>query len=421
MQSLGLSEMLSLVSDIHLTDASDPADPRIRYLFDRLKELAERSQNRGLKEFSIAFLGDIFDILHSQQWLERKLRPWEPVSEQHKQLVRDIYLGIRNHNEPFFQGMQELKQAYPRARFYFLPGNHDRVLNTEMGILAREELIGERIFEQSGPLFQDTLIFPEYRTIARHGHECDPSNIYALGRAAVGDYVVIDILEQLPRLIAANLDWPVHDSRLKFFRQLSYVVPQDTQTIVRWIFAGITELERSEPRIRASVEDAFAAIFASSATVLRHEHEKFLLPRQLQKLLYVLSWKLVRTGGRLIKPRTVMHWAKRLKFSFGGDLVDYRVLLESQTNFAGRFLDFEFFASGHTHAPQVGRSADLRRQLFNTGAWGRIFQANWAASSDTTSFDCRDGGAVAVVYSKEDLHRAPDLTSRLERSESLGT
>ncbi|MCK1535818.1 MULTISPECIES: hypothetical protein [unclassified Bradyrhizobium] len=413
--------MLSLVSDLHLTDWPDPADPRIRHLIDRLAALAERGQNLGLEDFSVAFLGDIFDILHSQQWLERKLRPWEPVSEQHKQLVRDIYRKIREHNQPFFRGLRQLKEAYPQVRFHFIPGNHDRVLNTDMGILAREEVIAERIFEHGAPLFQDTLIFPEYRTIARHGHECDPSNIYALGRAAVGDYVVIDILEQLPRLIAGDLNWSVHDVRLKFFRQLSYVVPQDTQTMVRWIFAGITELERSEPRIRRSVENAFAAIFTSAETLLRHEPEKFLLPQQLQKLLYLLSWKLVRKGVRWIRPRTVLHWTKRLKFSFGGDVVDYHALLESQTNFAGKFLDFEFFASGHTHAPQVGRSADRKRQLFNTGAWGRIYQASAAGRSGSATFDCRDGGAVAVVYSSEELRRAPHLACHLERSESLGT
>jgi UDP-2,3-diacylglucosamine pyrophosphatase LpxH len=413
--------MLSLVSDLHLTDGPDPADPRIRHLIHCLVELAERGRKRGFEDFSIAFLGDIFDILHSQQWLERKLRPWEPVSGQHRELVRDIYRNIREHNQPFFQGLHQLKDTYPQVQFHFLPGNHDHVLNTDMGILARQEMIAESIFEHSGPLFQDTLIFPEYRTMARHGHECDPTNIYALGRAAVGDYVVIDILEQLPRLIADDLNWPVHDARLKFFRQLSYVVPQDTQTMVGWIFAGITELERSEPRIRASVENACAAIFKGAETLLRHEPEKFLLPRQLQKLLYVLSWKLVREGGRWIKPRTVLHWAKRLKFSFAGEPVDYRVLLESQTNFVGKFLDFEFLASGHTHAPQVGRSADRRRQFFNTGAWGRIYQANAAARFASASFDCLDGGAVAVIYSREELRRAPDLSCRLERSESLGT
>lgn len=382
--------------------------------------MAERGRSRKLEDYSVTFLGDIFDILHSQQWLKQKLRPWEKESEQHRQLVRDIYRKIREHNQPFFQGLHQLKQAYPHVRFHFLPGNHDRVLNTEMGILAREEVIQEKIFESSGSLFQDTLIFPEYRTMARHGHECDPSNVYALDRAAVGDYVVIDILEQLPHLIATDLNWPVHDARLKFFRQLSYVVPQDTQTMVRWIFAGITELEHSEPRIRASVENAFAAIFRSAETLLRHEPEKFLLPRQLQKLIYVLSWNLVRKGGRWIRPRVVLQWAKRLKFSFEGDIVDYRVLLESQTNFAGKFQDFEFFASGHTHAPQVGRSEDRRRQFFNTGAWGRIYQRSAAARSESASFDCRDGGAVAVVYSTEELSRAPELACGLERSDRLG-
>src|SRR5712664_105801 len=120
--------MLVLVSDIHLTDQPGPASVHGERLMRRLTELVEQNDRQGLDQFTIAFIGDVFDLLHSQLWLERNVRPWEPATDIHKETVREIYQAIRSANPGFFDGLANLKRAFPSTQIHYLPGNHDRAL-----------------------------------------------------------------------------------------------------------------------------------------------------------------------------------------------------------------------------------------------------------------------------------------------------
>jgi hypothetical protein len=58
--------MLVLVSDIHLTDRPGPVS--VQGLIRRLTELAERNDRQRLDQFTIAFIGGVFDLLHVAIW-----------------------------------------------------------------------------------------------------------------------------------------------------------------------------------------------------------------------------------------------------------------------------------------------------------------------------------------------------------------
>src|SRR5260221_12450026 len=101
------------VSDLHTTDRHGSATIQSQPLAVTLRKLAETCDREGLDPLIIAFIGDIFDLLHSQVWLERGVRPWEPVTDQHKEAVEEIYEGIKSANFFFFRGLADIKMYYP--------------------------------------------------------------------------------------------------------------------------------------------------------------------------------------------------------------------------------------------------------------------------------------------------------------------
>jgi len=361
--------MLVLVSDIHLTDFGGRTAGRGQRLVKRLSDLAMQNERDELDPFEIAFLGDIFDLLHSQEWLTRDLRPWETPDAAHQEIVRDIYNGIKENNAPFFDGLRDLKSNYSKTEIHYIVGNHDRVLNTPMGERIRSQVFDDMRIGRTSETFQDTLLFPRYGTIARHGHEWDPRNVYALGRAAIGDFIVIDVLEQFPRLIAEQLDWSIDSPELTDFRELAYVLPQDLRYIMAWISDGISKLEADEPRIHAVAENALLTIIDCTRAFMGQNVRLFLLPQYAEWMIYLINTRLLKN-----KAQTLLDVVRRIRFGLGGDPFRYRDFLAAQLNFASFFLDqLNVLVSGHTHEGIIETKRGNRLQKFiNTGAWNWV-------------------------------------------------
>ena len=412
--------MLVLVSDIHLMDRPGWSTVHGKRLVQRLSELAEQNQNRSLDRFTIGFLGDIFDLLHSQAWfeVEPQVRPWDiEVTEKHRETVRKIYQAIRSANLDFFNLLADLKRNYPATRIHYLPGNHDRALNTSMGDLVRDQVCRDLALEATGSIFQDTLVFPEYSTMARHGHEWDGRNVYALGQAAVGDFIVIDILEQLPRSIAAKLDWSIDDQRLAYFREVAYVVPQDLRNILGWIFAGLSRLEHTVPGMREVAESALVEIFDVTEKFMAENRERFLLPQYLSWLIYLANSQFLRN-----RRMTMLEWARVLRFSISGDPFLSRQLLGAQSDFAAAFFGkFTTLATGHTHEALLeSKKGDPERRFANTGAWGRAHEVRVGTRTfDMSAFDTYDYDSLVMVFSEREQRLSNIDSSRLERGKVL--
>jgi UDP-2,3-diacylglucosamine pyrophosphatase LpxH len=401
--------MLVLVSDLHLVDTPDPTDHRVPRLIGRLEDVAQLAATKKLEPLSVAFLGDIFDVLHSQKWLDEELRPWELPTSRHKELVRDIYLSIDKANPAFLAGLRSLKGKHPAVTLHYLPGNHDRVLNTEMGELARREMAQTFPVERTGELFQDTLVFPEYATMCRHGHELDPRNVYAMESAAVGDAVVIELLEQLPRLVAKRTGWAVSDERLKFLRELNCVLPQDMRTMTDWIFRGIAGLEARERGvdIRGIFEEELLTIFAEIDRLRTNNPDLFMLSNYFDWLMLLMRGKFRK--GKLKLLFSIGRWKN---FGIQADPFRERNLLQSQCMFAARFFEqFHVLAAGHTHEAKQDPDGAQRRQFVNTGAWNRIHYLSPRASYD---FD-----TVGLVYSRREQTLLSEQVCRLERGQRL--
>lgn len=69
-------------------------------------------------------LGDIFELLKSETWLDTGLRPWEPLTKDHLAAVNKIFNSICSANEDFFSGMRYIQTKYPNLQIAYIPGNH---------------------------------------------------------------------------------------------------------------------------------------------------------------------------------------------------------------------------------------------------------------------------------------------------------
>jgi UDP-2,3-diacylglucosamine pyrophosphatase LpxH len=393
--------MLVLVSDVHLVDRPSPSSRQSGKLMEKLAELAAKSADRGWDPLTVAFIGDIFDLLHSQKWLDLDLRPWERPTNAHRNLVRGIYRGIKAANPAFFQGLEDLKSSYPDTEFHYIPGNHDRALNTSMGDLVRPEIINDLRLKTTGSIFQDTLVLEGYSTIARHGHEWDSRNIYALERAAIGDFIVIDVLERLPRAMAEATGLDFHDGRLDALREVAFVNPQDSHSLLGWIFAAFHELETALGVSRTQTDRALIEIFDAAEAFIRENQKLFLLPSYLTWFVNVANFKFLRK--RRVRFLHAIRLAK--KIAFDGNPFHYRAMLTAQSDFGKAFSDrYGVLAAGHTHdALLEGMSEDKNRSFANTGAWGRVHElALGDRKYNRASYRTFDYGNLITVHSSRE-------------------
>ena len=86
--------MLIFISDIHLTDGSSGetikpgAFKKFTMLLEDLVQIADT------KEVELVFLGDIFDVIRSDYWLESQIRPWSKPNEKD-----GLGKNLRNYTE----------------------------------------------------------------------------------------------------------------------------------------------------------------------------------------------------------------------------------------------------------------------------------------------------------------------------------
>jgi len=131
----------------------------------------------GAETLDIILLGDIFEILKSRKWLERSTRPWEVSTPAHVDTVSSIFEEIVAVNARFFDDLDSLRREFPFVRVKYVIGNHDGPLTTAMGTHAAERL--SKLLKSDWQTYESiprTLVDPDHRVIATHGHEHDPQN-----------------------------------------------------------------------------------------------------------------------------------------------------------------------------------------------------------------------------------------------------
>ncbi|MFA4903754.1 MAG: metallophosphoesterase [Desulfobaccales bacterium] len=229
--------MLVFISDLHFVDGSAGEHNipyrALEYFFDDLAAIANKPSN-DIKEITLVLLGDIFDLLRTENWFDYPVdeRPWganEPAIEVHAQTLFD---AIVNHNENqeddkqqkwrtfqrFRQGLADLPNRCnldADVRLFYLPGNHDRLVNRYSSLRQKVcDCLGiPPVWHDPKNFFPNTYEDLAYGVFARHGHEYDKYN-YEGGiaytwddyqRVPIGDPITTELVARLPYVLARRL------------------------------------------------------------------------------------------------------------------------------------------------------------------------------------------------------------------------
>lgn len=390
--------MIVFVSDLHLSESSLDTPFDIGRFVSMLERIVAQAEQEHAKQLHVVMLGDIFELLKSQEWLEANLRPWEQPTDAHVVTVDRILKKIVKANESFFTRISELAKRCPLLQLHYIPGNHDLPLNTGMGRQARETLLSNLPLVPPGQQFPEFYMDAEHSLFAEHGHQFDLNNRYRRDQVPIGDAIVIDFLAQLPRLVAEKLGTSPDAPELRFLHEIGCLRPQSSGVIANWILAGLSNMKAD---VRATLREPIETI-VSRLQALR-QSVKFESVERLDWWAKCLSnWALAV--------------AKRLDLSTvsnlipaGDDDAGKHLTLVSQELVAARSggTEYKTIVCGHTHDPVVRALDDDAREgstYINTGTWSRVRQFPSASLTgrDCSNFALWEEETTAIVYSKKE-------------------
>lgn len=409
--------MLVFISDLHFVDGSagehNPPTKAFEYFFEDLVSIAGKESNR-IKEIKIVLLGDMFDLLRTEEWFpyDANERPWGDDEGKIKTHAKEILAKILSHRENVqtFQtirdGIKNLRdncQQFAQCRLesaprlFYIPGNHDRLVNKYKSL--RVEVckclgIPKKWHDPADPFphIYDDL---RYGVFARHGHEFDIFNYesgasYTLPdyeRVPIGDPITTELVARLPYEADLYLQGqgmpPKEREPIKArLQEIENVRP--LSAVIEWLLYRVRQEE--EPVVQQAIESAidkaiglFNGLNYVKLWFERHDRWGFDEADKIQIFLSLL------TKLKLSTMDSFMHLVGKVK-SMGFFAKDN--LREAAPRELSR-LDsrFRYVVYGHTHEPLVaalrsdpplvGDFRPMEKVYLNTGTWrSRYYQAD---------------------------------------------
>lgn len=397
--------MITLISDLHLSDSTARSTINVPRLLQHLSRAFAYASEKKVEKLTLVLLGDIFEVLKSEVWLERSLRPWEACAPAHDEAVAEIIRRIIGANEEFFVGLQEMQSAYgSRLRMVYVPGNHDRPLHTEMGVTGRG-LIRSKLpaLNAGAEVFSEKFSDEEHALVAEHGHEWDPENRVGAGLAAVGDAVVIEFVLRLPVLVRKRLGAAADDDSIDFLYEFDNVRPHSPEVLLQWIGSNIAlRRKKTSPDVQGEIKKALKEILGDFIAL--KDRVAFGSFDNIERRVDVLLRVVKGMTGHIENVASLLP-AEAAMSPYPSRALDELLL---QQRLGG---DYCYFVCGHTHDPLVvpldtGASRADRRVpvYFNTGTWRRVRRIAGDAPSGAPvkTFSCWDEECVVNIYSQDD-------------------
>lgn len=367
--------MVVLISDLHLADRTTRQTIDVRRLLAHLERVIHQAHENGVRRLTLVLLGDIFEILKSTLWLQQNLRPWESCTVAHTEIVKEITQRIVLSNRSFFETLSRFMEKYRFLELVYIPGNHDRPLNTEMGVDARVLLGNHLPVALSKNRFPENVTDNEHRLFAQHGHEWDPDNRYGHGFASYGDAVVLEFILSLPFAVTQELGIGEDDPLIDFLYEIDNVRPSGLKTILQWIDERLPEVRSKRPELAAVIESAIDESHTRLGVLRKQFRFESIerTPLHFDFLNATLRSVARHLGYRKIsKILPVADDEAQAYAEFA--LSEFETGLNSED-------DCRFIVCGHTHNPALvplvvkGAGKDRVRFYVNTGTWRRVHRA----------------------------------------------
>jgi UDP-2,3-diacylglucosamine pyrophosphatase LpxH len=395
--------MKIFISDIHLTDSHKHQPIKLPRLFDLLNNLTKKIFEANFEEVEIVLLGDIFDFIKSDMWLNNHLRPWEDCTPHHVETVTNIFQSIYENNLDFFNQLAQYLSHYQFVKIVYIPGNHDRVINTTMGENARSLLLSRLPNDNiANNFFRENYIDADLGIIASHGHEFDSNNRYSSKGAAFGDAIVIELLMRLPLLVSQYLNIPAANYHLDFIYEIDNVRPQHPRIIAKWLLTGIEKFLQRFPDARTAFQKALIEITERLSELLKSNiFEINPISSWWMRFLYtIIKLALSRIG--------FLRTAAWLPVKRTRNKVYYSQTIEDLIAVRGAGESFKFAIYGHTHLPeivplQISDAFKSTPIYMNTGTWKNTKRIADFPDDKSANFITWQEECVICIYNPDEL------------------
>lgn len=355
----GERPLLVFVSDIHLTDALSGSAVSKKDAFERFWLRIEAA--RGQRPATLAFVGDLFDIVRSPRWFDGRERPYHEASAEQTAVVDAIVEATLERERPFFDAIRARVVSGSLEIAYAL-GNHDRLLSTAPR--ARRRIWSALTGEDRDVAFPSELVFPSHSVLAYHGNVGDVINHDPDGGPTIGDAIGSELIVRFPHVVR-SLTGAAHPE----LDDIDDVRP--VYAVPAWVRQlGVVQPELLRPVHRAWVE--VVESFLGQEFVRRwmqRQHKRFGLDtgKKLRLLLELSTSRVISKGS----DRRLTELYRVLQHAFDGKMAELAAgLLPERTG-------LRYVVNGHSHFPAmrpIGTVGGKPAVYFNTGTWRSVHQ-----------------------------------------------
>ena len=419
--------MFVVISDLHFVDgtAGEHNLPHSAFSSVFLSNIVSLAADKGATEIKVLLLGDIPDLVRTQQWFLEKEedRPWgkngrrdipDPrPNSRTEQRCLDI-LGrfpadgrqesvppntILYKNWRTFEFFRHFKQVIWQrlgrkipVEVIYVVGNHDRLCNLYPSV--RDELrkmLGLTITPQTVDInyqakqwwYRYDFIDEAYGVYARHGHQYETAN-YNGGpdftrldylQVPIGDLIATEFAVNLPRTLASMKDKynGVTDQLVEKLKEIDNIRP--LTLLFAWFYNQFEKEENDE--VRRALDDTFDKVLTDFLNLefikqWRHPNsfwDEFLQVASSSLFRWIPSGILKASDSNSLLPRVLPLVSRLINSTEEVDEYTTAAYHEPiwRENDAIRYIVY-----GHTHSPVIYplHERDGREIIYiNTGTW----------------------------------------------------
>jgi len=385
--------MIVFISDLHLVDETAgkhniPAKAFKKFL-DSIKIHSDNTKNED-KEVKIVFLGDIFDLLRTEEWFKEKEedRPWGKGTEKMRKRAKMILKKIAEKNKDTFNlfSKEALKRKFTGVNIetIYIPGNHDRLCFMIDELKEKViELLGLNVNNDEN--FKHFFFNNEHGVYATHGHIFDEFNYEAKSKHNEEDYKLTPIGDPITTEIIAKLPYKLINN----LKEKSKLNEAEIEQVKR----NFQDIENVRP-LPATLKWLVYQVDVNRKLKVIIEETINEVVKEFRKLKYIKKWYENHDRGRFDiadKIQLILEFLETFKvfrlkkFLKDADKVMKKIGTESTVKGAEELLPdldkhIRYIVMGHTHSPKIEaltlstvNHKPYEYVYLNTGTWRKSY------------------------------------------------
>lgn len=370
--------MLVFISDLHLTDGSSGETIDSGAFKKFAYYLEDMAINSSASEVEVVLLGDIFDVIRSEQWLKSQIRPWSGENDKDgneaglkdytKKIVNDICEENRDSLGYLLAFKETMAAKGVAVKYSYIVGNHDWLINrypdTRTKIAESLELDNIEYYKTNH--FRTDNFWEDYKTFARHGDIYDPFNFEGdRDASSLGDVLVIDLINRFPKEVENRIGEDRDKNLITQLKEIDNIRPYvDIPLWVLGICQNAGELGKQVSKVWDDLVDEFLDIeFIKKRDVWWNPFDKVDMLQAGLKLSKWMSFKDIAKLPLRKFQKTEDHYIEK---AFKEDYL--------------RRNEAQYVVYGHTHGQKIqpldlvprDSNTIMQKTYFNTGTWRKI-------------------------------------------------